>query len=183
MKSKLNTKALVLIGMFAAIISIVSPWSIVIGPVPVTLQTFAIALAGYTLGSIYGFSSVIIYILLGCVGLPVFSKFGAGPGVITGVTGGFIIGFPIMAFLSGFRNLGSSNIMWKKVCGLILGIVGLLIVDLIGLIQFHALTEYTYRESLMFTFVPFIIKDLISVAAALFIGSEIRKRLVKAKIM
>ena len=107
---KTNTKTIVMIGMFAAVLAVLSQISIPMpSGVPVTLQTFAVALTGFILGWKYGAISVGIYILLGTVGVPVFSNFSGGLGALFGKTGGFIWGF---LFLAGF--CGVSHITKKK---------------------------------------------------------------------
>ena len=88
--------------MFAAITSILSIVTIPtpIG-VPFTLQTFAMALCGLVLGKKYGTLSTVLYVLLGLVGVPVYAGMTAGPGVLFGVTGGYIFGFILMTFFCG----------------------------------------------------------------------------------
>ena len=84
---KTNTKTIVMIGMFAAVLAVLSQISIPMpSGVPVTLQTFAVALTGFILGWKYGAISVGIYILLGTVGVPVFSNFSGGLGALFGKT-------------------------------------------------------------------------------------------------
>lgn len=86
---------MVMISLFAAIISIISmiPTGIYIMGIPITFQTFIIAFTGYMLGSRNGVKATLIYILLGVVGLPVFSGFKGGVGVLLSITGGYIVGF------------------------------------------------------------------------------------------
>ena len=89
-------------GIFATITAILSQIAIPMpGGVPLTLQTFAVSLVGILLGSRKGFLSMSVYVLMGLIGLPVFSGFSAGVGAIVGPTGGFILSFPIMSFIIG----------------------------------------------------------------------------------
>ena len=75
-KGKLfSTRSMVFMALFAALICFAAPFSIQVGPIPITLATFAIYLAGTVLGAKRGMIAVIVYILLGAVGLPVFSGF------------------------------------------------------------------------------------------------------------
>lgn len=101
------------IGLFAVVIAICS-WISIPTVVPFTLQTFAVFLTVSVLGGKRGTLSVIIYVLLGAVGLPVFSGFKGGVGALLNTTGGYIIGFIfsaliMWAFEKAFRpkNLGS----------------------------------------------------------------------------
>ena len=92
-KKKMSAKDMAFTGMFAAVIAVLSQIAIPLpSGVPVTLQTFAVALAGYTLGMKLGGLSAIVYVLIGAVGVPVFSGFKGGLGSLTGPTGGFIWG-------------------------------------------------------------------------------------------
>lgn len=99
-----TTTDLALVAGFAAIIAVcaILPSLKVAGPVPITLQTFGVLLAGAVLGSKRGFLAVSLYLVVGLAGLPVFSGGGAGPGVFAGPSVGYLIGFPLAAFLCGF---------------------------------------------------------------------------------
>ena len=89
----MKTRDLTLTALFAAILCVAAPFSIPVGPIPITLATFAIYLAAIVLGKKYGTLAVVIYILLGAVGLPVFSGFSGGFQKIVSATGGYIIGY------------------------------------------------------------------------------------------
>ncbi|MBQ9248015.1 MAG: biotin transporter BioY, partial [Ruminococcus sp.] len=89
--SKNAVKDLVFTAMFAALIAVCSILSIPIGEVPITLQTFAVCLAAAMLGWKRGTLSVLIYVLLGAVGVPVFAGMTGGVGILAGPTGGYII--------------------------------------------------------------------------------------------
>lgn len=92
-----------LIAAFAALIAVcaILPAIRVAGPVPITLQTFAVLLSGAVLGARRGALAVLLYLAVGAAGLPVFSGGAAGLGVFAGPTAGYLIGFPIAAFLCG----------------------------------------------------------------------------------
>ena len=94
-------KDLSIIALFAAIMCILGPLSIPIGPVPISLTTFAVFLSVYLLGAKKSAISVIIYLLIGLTGLPVFSGFQGGVAKLAGPTGGYIIGYIAAAFLVG----------------------------------------------------------------------------------
>ena len=129
-----------LIAGFAALIAVLAilPAITIAGPVPITLQTFGVLLAGAVLGPLRGFLAVVLYIAVGAAGLPVFSGGAAGIGVLQGPSAGYLAGMPLAAALCGFivtrlprQNLQS--ILWIFLAGLIgsivfnhsLGIVGL----------------------------------------------------------
>ena len=96
-----NTYAMAVTALMTAVTCILAPLSIPIGPVPISLTNFAIYLALYLLDWKKGTVSYIIYLLLGLVGLPVFSGFTSGPGKLFGPTGGYLIGFIPMAIIAG----------------------------------------------------------------------------------
>lgn len=93
-----------LVAGFAALIAVAAilPAINVAGPVPITLQTFAVLLAGAVLGAGRGFLAVVLYIAVGAAGAPVFSGGAAGLGVLAGPTAGYLVGFPFAAALCGF---------------------------------------------------------------------------------
>ena len=91
----------VMCALFTAVCAVFSQLTIPIQPVPITLGSFAALMAGGFLGKRYGFLSLVIYLLLGMAGVPVFSMMRAGVSVIAGPSGGFIVGFAVMAFIVG----------------------------------------------------------------------------------
>ena len=97
-RSAFQTKDIVLIGIFAALIAVCS-WISIPTAVPFTLQTFGVFMAVEVLGGKRGTLSVLVYLLLGAVGLPVFAGFTGGMGIITGSTGGYIVGFLLGAMI------------------------------------------------------------------------------------
>ena len=93
-----------LIAAFAALVAVCAllPAIKVAGPVPITLQTFAVALSGALLGPLRGFLAVALYLLLGGIGLPVYADHTSGFAKFAGISGGYLISFPLMAALVGF---------------------------------------------------------------------------------
>lgn len=172
MNQKFSTKQLALTGMFAAVAVITSLISV---PMPsgvaITLQTFGIALIGYVLGP-FGIWSVLAWILMGAIGLPVFSGFRGGFEVLIGPTGGFIIGFPFMALLCGLSTRQSHLPL-----AVLSGLIGLLIPHLFGIIHYAHLNGLSFGASALVMSIPYLFKDVVSVAAACIVGKSIRKRL------
>ena len=170
-----NTKKLILSALFTAIVAVFSQivFKLPFG-VPITMQTFAVALCGFFLGANYGMLSIIAYILLGAIGVPVFSSFGAGFTVLFGASGGFIFGFILFAALCGVSLL-IKNKGLKLLCGL----GGLTVCHIIGIIQFAVVYKTDLISSFLMVSAPYLIKDIISVAAAFFLSLYIRKLLAK----
>ena len=94
-----NVRKMVLCSLFASLCAVCSWIAIPMPPIYITLQTFAILLTLGTLGGRLGFASVVLYLLLGMAGLPVFAGFRSGIGALLDVTGGFLWGFPIAALV------------------------------------------------------------------------------------
>ena len=101
---KFNTKTLTLIGVMTAVICIMGPLSIQlpISPVPISLGTLAIYFVIYVLGMKKGTISCCIYLLIGFIGIPVFTGFTSGPAKLLGPTGGYLVGYIFMALICGF---------------------------------------------------------------------------------
>lgn len=177
--AKITTKDIVGVGMFAAVLAVLSQISIPMpSGVPVTLQTFAVALAGVVLAWKLGTASVLVYILLGAVGVPVFAGFTGGAQALVNYTGGFIWGFIAMALLCGIGVR-----MNNKIAGILVGIAGLAVCHLFGTIQFMAVMKMGFVESFLLASAPYLIKDVISVVLGFVIGGQIRTRLLKAGLL
>lgn len=176
MKKKISINTIVLCGMFAAVIAVLCPWSIPIGAVPVTLCTFAISLVSYTVGAKYGVISSCIYILLGAIGVPVFSSFRGGLQILIGATGGYIIGYPVMAAITSnkiiIKHLDNKYIPIVQIAQ---GLVGLLVLYAIGTVQFMFVMKVSLIYALAVCVVPFIIKDIILVVIGYALARGIKR--------
>lgn len=165
---KIKTIDLVYTALFAAIMAVMSQLSIPTPfGVPVSLQTFAVALCGYFLGAKKGTAAVLVYIFAGAVGIPVFSGFKGGFAVLFGVTGGFIFGFIPLAILCGLEFRKASPPL-RAVLSLLTGAVGILVCHLFGTVQYALLMGIDLLRSALTVSVPFLIKDFVSLAAAYF---------------
>ena len=176
--AKKNTLNLVTAALFTALTAVCSQIAV---PMPtqvaLTLQTFAVALCGYVLGIKWGLASIITYILLGTVGVPLFSGFKGGPQVLFGPSGGFIFGFILFVLLCGV-----SLLIKNKALKLVLGLGGLSVCHILGIIQFAVVYKTDIISSFLMVSAPYLIKDVISVAAAFFLSIYIRKLLSKIHI-
>ena len=176
--SKSKTLDLVYISLFAVLIAVCSWISIpMTAPfVPFTLQTFGIFLTVGLLGGKRGTIAVLIYILLGAVGIPVFSGFRGGLGVLLGTTGGYIAGFLFSALVMWTMEALLGKKKWVFPCSMLLG---LLVCYAFGTVWYIAVYTKTGQAAAVGTVLgwcvmPFIIPDLIKMGAALLI----RKRLL-----
>lgn len=169
---KLSTKDLVLCGMFAALTAVASQISIPIHPVPFTLQVLAVYLTGIILGYKKGFISILVYVILGAVGAPVFAHFSGGVQFVVGPTGGFIIAFPFMALIVGYFAEKANNNA-KLVSGLILALV---LCYTLGTTQLSIVTGMPISKALKVAVIPFVLFDLVKIAIAYIIGLKIKNK-------
>lgn len=174
-KKTLNIQELCIIGLVAALICVIAPLSIGLPlGVPITLQTFVITLAAIMLGAKRGAIATLIYILLGTFGLPVFSNFTGGWQSIAGPTGGFILSFPLMAYIIGL----ASDLRAKKKWSLFVGItVGTTINFVCGTIVFCIVTDSNLLIGFTTCALPFIPIAVMKAVLAYLIGIHIKKRL------
>lgn len=176
---KNTTQAIVFTGMLAALLVVLSQISIPLPTgVPITLQTFGVALCGYLLGKKCGTLSVLVYLALGVVGLPVFAGFSGGFGVVLGMTGGFLWGFLPMAFGCGF---GMS--LKGKFFPVLPGLCGLVICHLFGALQFSLVSGTAFWQSLLIVSVPYLVKDVISVVLAFAVSIALLTGMKKANLL
>ena len=171
-----NTRDMIYIAMFAIIIAICS-WISVPATVPFTLQTFGVFIAVGVLGGKRGSLSVLVYLLLGVIGVPVFAGFSGGLGVLLGSTGGYIIGFLFSALIMwGMEILfGKSNVVL-----VVSMIVGLLVCYLFGTVWFMSVYARTtgpigVMTALGWCVFPYIIPDGIKIVLAMILCKRMAK--------
>lgn len=177
--NKINTKTLTTIGIMTAIICILGPLSIPLpfSPVPISLTNLAIYFTVYVLGMKKGTISYLIYMLIGLIGLPVFSAFSSGPAKLFGPTGGYIIGFIFIALITGFFIDKWPNNYVLCFIGMFLGTA---ICYTLGTVWLAYQAHLSFAAALGAGVIPFIPGDIIKIVIALIGGPQIRKRLNKA---
>lgn len=166
----MKVRDMVLCSMFAAITAILAQIVIPIGTIPITFQVLAVTLCGGLLGKKLGFISQVVYILLGAIGIPVYAGFSGGINVLLGPTGGYLLSYPIAAYIIGY--LCKDNKITKNLFGMLLG---LSFIYLVGMLQLKFVTGMTYFQAFMGGVAPFIVLDLIKVTLAGFIIHRINK--------
>lgn len=176
-KSLFSLKSIVFTAIFAAIICIAAPFSVPLpGLVPISLATFAIYIAGAILGGKRGALAVLVYILLGAVGLPVFSNHAGGFGVLFGVTGGYIIGYIPLALITGVFAEMKSKTHWTVPVGMILGTLALYA---FGTAWFMIFTGKTLAAALTACVLPFLPFDGVKIVLSTLISVPLKARLNK----
>ncbi len=171
---KTKTKDITMTALMAAVLCVLGPISVPIGPVPISLGTFGIYVTMYVLGAKRGTMAVVIYLLLGLVGLPVFTGLQGGLGKLIGPTGGYLIGYIPMAFLSGlcierFRDNKLACILSMELATWLL--------YMFGTWWLSAQAGMTYAEAFAAGVLPFIAVDLCKIVAASFVGPAIESRI------
>ncbi len=184
---KIATKQMALIGLMAAVICLLGPWSLYLPltPVPISLCTLAIYFAISVLGMKLGTASVIIYILLGLVGIPVFSGFSGGAGKLFGPTGGYIIGYIFMALICGLfiDKFSCRRGLSNKLVSFFGMLIGTAVCYLFGTFWLAYQLSLDFPAALSMGVLPYIPGDLIKIILAMLLGYQIHTRLLKAGII
>ena len=171
---KTKTRDLTWIALCAALMAVCA-WISIPGPVPFTLQTFGVFAAVGMLGGRRGSMAVLVYILLGAVGAPVFAGFAGGPSVLLGATGGYILGF-----------LGSALVMWameripgpRRTMLLVRMLAGQLVCYAFGTVWFVIVWSRQngpigFAAALASCVIPFLVPDFIKILLALVISDRV----------
>lgn len=164
-----------MIGLATSLICVIAPISIILPiGVPMTLQTFIITLTAIILGAKRASMATLIYVLLGAFGLPVFSSFTGGWQSITVPTGGFILSFPIMAYIIGLGSDTYIKRKWSLLAGIIIGTV---LNFICGVCVYCLVTKSSFFVGFTTCVLPFIPPAIIKALLAYLIGIKIRRRI------
>lgn len=212
MNRSLRINRIVSIALMTAIICVISPFAIAIpvSPVPISLATLAIYLTVMILGWKDGTISVLLYVLIGLAGAPVFTGFTGGAGKVLGPTGGYIIGYIFLAFIEGtfvngarkarpyidarktHPNAGRQNVVhYEKIVGesytsatILLGmLIGTVVLYIFGTFWLMRQAGLTLVAAFSAGVLPFILGDIVKMIIALFAGTKIRSALVKSNLI
>ncbi len=170
MNVKFKTKDLTLMALMTAFISVSAQIAIPLGMVPFTLQTTLILMAGLILGSKRGMITCFVYMLIGAIGIPVFSGFSGGIDTIFLQTGGFIMSFPLMAYVAG----KFSEISDKKIMKYLGSLIGVILNFVVGCAYFMYVTEMDLITSMTYTVFPFIVTSLVQIVIAVTLSNKIK---------
>ena len=154
----------------AALLSVAAPWTIPVGPIPITLAVLFLFLCGGLLGPRDGLIAVAVYLAVGILGVPVFSGFRGGYAVLIGPSGGFLLGYLPCVFLAG---LGRRRARLRPLFFL----AGLLACYLLGALQFGLVTGNDPETVLRLAVLPFLLPDAGKVAAACLLLPPIERAL------
>lgn len=164
--------------VFAVLIAVCS-WISIPTMVPFTLQTFAIFLAVSVLGGRRGTLAIVVYVLLGMVGIPVFSGFRGGIGVFLNTTGGYIVGFIFAGLVMWLMERLLGRKLWVQALGMGLGMVAYLTVGTAWFmaVYLHRTGAVSLGAVLGWCVIPFLVPDIVKLVLALSLGNVLRRRL------
>ena len=184
-QKKLTLFDMTLCALFAAVICVLSPISIQIGPIPVSLGLLGVLLAASVLGPVRGVTAVLVFILAGACGLPVFSGGRGGFSVLIGPTGGYIWGYLPAAVIAGIKSSGIKAESRKEkiitsLLSVITCIIGTAICYLCGTVQYCFVADIGFIAALAACVIPFIPLDMLKCIFAGIFGTELRRILRRA---
>ena len=177
--SRMNLRNIIMIALFAALLAAGAYVTIPIGPVPITLQSAFVLLAGILCGKRIASGATATYLALGAIGLPVFSGGIGGFAHLAGPTGGFLISWLIAAPITGmcadaaFRHHGTAeHVTRKELVWIILGVLlGTVVIHAIGLPYLKLVLNVSWAQALSIGTLPFIPGDLIKAFAVVILGN------------
>ena len=171
---KNNVRKMTFTALITALLCVLGPAIIPIEPIPFSLQVFAVFLAVYILGAKQGTIAVILYLVIGCVGVPVFAGFSGGAGRIVAPAGGFLVGFVPLALISGFFIDRFPNSVLIQFVGMW---IGLIVLYAFGTAWLIVLTKFPLAKALKAAVYPFVAFDSLKAVLAIILGRIVKKRL------
>lgn len=171
----MKTKTICFVALFSALLCVLAPISIPMVPVAITLGTLGVYIIGALLDWKRGPLVIIIYIVIGGLGLPVFSSYSGGLGKLVGPTGGYIFGYILCVLLQSIITTKYKYIKWVYPLSMIGGTA---LIYLFGTTYFMVVMDgkYTIAQALLACVIPFLIGDTIKIIIASIIGIRLRKR-------
>lgn len=172
----MKTRQLTITAMLTALLCIIGPVTLPLGPVPLSLTTAVLMLMALLLGGARATLCCTVYLLMGLIGLPVFSGFTGGVGALIGPTGGFLLGYPLLTALCGFLCVRRES----RVVQLCAFLAGTALLYLTGTAWYCAQSGVEVTSALTVCVLPFLPGDAVKIAAVLTFGNAIKARLKKA---
>lgn len=173
-------KNIAFVAIMAAIMCVLAPISFPIGVIPISLGTFAVCLIGAMLPWHQAIITIIVYIIMGMIGLPVFSSYQGGMGIILGPTGGYIVGY---IFSAGCMSLMIHKYKNKIFIYPIAMIIGVLICYLFGSIWFMIQLKNSFIQTLSICVIPFLLPDLLKIIVASIITYILNTKTIIGKML
>jgi biotin transport system substrate-specific component len=168
----MNAREVALTGLFVALTAVSAQIQIPIGPVPFTLQVFAVLLSGLLLGSKLGFTSQALYVFAGAIGFPVFAGFTGGIAHLYGPSGGYLLAFPLAAVVAGlFAERTGRTGVW-----LLGALLGVLIIYLLGWLRL-GLYLNDFEKAFLLGVLPFVPLDVAKAVLAVGVAKAVKRTL------
>jgi biotin transport system substrate-specific component len=173
-------KDMTFIAVMTAVICIMGPLSIPIGPVPVSLTNLALYITIYVLGTRRSVIACGLYLLIGLVGLPVFSGFTGGPQKLVGPTGGYLIGFIFMTLVAG---LIVDHFYEKRIISFLGMFIATWIPYMMGTFWLAYSAHMKFAAAFAAGVLPFIIEDMVKMGIAAVGGPLLKERLSRVGLL
>lgn len=181
MRLKSAAKEIAYLALSVAILAVCAWITIPLSAIPVTLQTFAVAFIAVILGPVRSLIAVAVYLLMGLIGIPVFSSFNAGAAALLGPTGGYIIGFLFEAVITGlFTRIPVKNKIAKVALSYLGALLGLVALYFFGTLWFITVYNRGASEAvgvgaaLMLCVVPYLLPDAVKTLIAALLGVRLK---------
>ncbi len=191
-KNASRTRRLTACAVMAAVCCLLGPVSVPIGPVPISLGTLGIYMSVTLLGWRLGSLATLVYLLLGLVGLPVFTGFMGGAGRLFGPTGGYLMGYLPMALVSGavidaaarrFAGRGGKLAVLSAAVQILGMVLGTAVLYVFGTAWFCVQSGSALSHAIAVCVTPFIPFDIVKIAVAATVCGTIRRRLEQAELL
>lgn len=179
-KRKISVSDSAKTALMTAVLCILGPLSLPIGPVPISFTNAAVSFAVILLGRKKGMAVCLLYLLIGFCGMPVFSGFGAGPAKLFGPTGGYLIGFLFLAAVGGWfiETFPKNKIL--HFAGLFFGMGGCYV---FGTIWLAYQTKITLKAAFFAGVFPFLLWDILKIAGVCAAAPKLKKSLKQEGII
>lgn len=171
MNNRKKTLTITMCALFTALTAVCSQIQIPLPQIPINLALFAVFMAGAVLGGGYGALSMAAFVLLGAVGVPVFAGFKGGFAAVTGATGGYIIGYVVCAWLTGFIIRHTNDKIYMMIIAMIIGLAACYI---LGTAWFMTISGNSLKVSLSYCVLPFLPGDAVKITLAAFMANRVR---------
>lgn len=175
-KVAISAKDIAYTALAVALITVCAWISVPVGHVPFTLQTFAVAFVGAVLGFKRGVAAVFVYLLMGLMGIPVFSKFAAGPSALFGPTGGYLFGFLFLALLPAlFKGIPVKNSWARAAVFYCAALLGTAVCYAFGTVWFMLVFHCGFGYAFSLCVLPFLAPDFFKLALAALLAARLEK--------
>ena len=166
---RVSASTITMVALMAAVLCILAPFSIPIGPIPISLATFGLYLAVIILGRKKSTLVCLMYLLIGFVGLPVFSGFSGGPMKLLGPTGGYFLGYLLLTTVAGYFVDKFPGKRGMCLLGLVLGTA---VCYTLGTVWLAVEMEINFGAALIVGVVPFLAGDIVKIMIAMWVGQK-----------